>query len=179
MILAITGFTASGKDTLAKELSKSFNFVTPTTTRPRREGEVDNYHFIPKDQFMSNIEQKKFIEHRSYNTNYKGVKDIWYYGTAYSDISPGTNIVVTDLEGLQYFKNSEIPVKSVFLNVDVETRRDRCKSRGDYDETEFLRRLVDDASKYPLIRILSEVDRVLVNASLEESIEKVHELLCE
>jgi len=179
MILAITGFTASGKDTLATELAKYFRLVKPTTSRPRRDGEIDTYHFISSDQFKSDVEQEKFLEYRAYDVNYRGVKDTWYYGTSYKELSDDINIVITDIDGLKSFKNSDYIVKSLFLDVDISLRLERCKSRGDFDVVEFSRRLKDDLVKYPSEVVSSEVDVILVNPTIEEAVEAAMDLVCE
>ena len=65
-ILTIIGKSASGKDTLLKDLKNiiaeidifnKFNFVIKTTTRPKRDYELDDvdYHFITEDEFTNKL----------------------------------------------------------------------------------------------------------------------------
>ena len=54
MIIYLTGKSASGKDSIAKELVKRVSGLVkyiPYTTRPRRSHEVDGreYHFITEE----------------------------------------------------------------------------------------------------------------------------------
>lgn len=46
----------------------------PDTSRPRREGEVpgQDYHFISRQQFESDILARKFVEHGEYEKAYYG-----------------------------------------------------------------------------------------------------------
>ena len=68
-ILTIIGKSASGKDTILKELKNlvaevdifnKFNFVIKNTTRPKRDNEVDgvDYHFITDDEFTDKLLNK-------------------------------------------------------------------------------------------------------------------------
>lgn len=82
-IFVILGKSASGKDSIFRELSgcKELNLKTviPYTTRPVRSGEVSgrDYHFVSEEDFLRFKEQNKVIESRSYNT----VHGIWNYFT--------------------------------------------------------------------------------------------------
>lgn len=80
-IIAIIGKSASGKDSIAKEIAKLCSeevaLIRQTTTRPRRENEDENaYHFVSFQEFQSNkniIAQTKFKE--------------WLYGTNLEDLA--------------------------------------------------------------------------------------------
>ena len=80
----IMGKSASGKDTLYKDITQRFSdrlgTVVPYTTRPKREGETEGveYHFI-SENLMSRLKKDgKVIEGRCYQTVYGP----WYYFTA-------------------------------------------------------------------------------------------------
>lgn len=80
-IIAIIGKSASGKDSIVKEIAKHCNkevaLIRQTTTRPRRENENENaYHFVSLKEFQSNkdiIAKTKFRE--------------WFYGTDLKDLA--------------------------------------------------------------------------------------------
>ena len=81
-IYCIMGRSASGKDTVYRELKKRFPELSTYvmyTTRPMREGEIDgiSYHFIT-DRELSEFEEKgRLIEKRVYHT----VLGDWSYAT--------------------------------------------------------------------------------------------------
>ena len=55
-IIAVIGKSASGKDSIIKEVAKQckkeVRLIQQTTTRPRRENENENaYHFVSMEEF--------------------------------------------------------------------------------------------------------------------------------
>ena len=85
-IFYIMGKSASGKDTIYKELIEKmpkFHSIVPYTTRPMREGEKDGveYFFVDQERFDEMMDEEKIIEFRSYNTKC----GIWTYFTAMMD----------------------------------------------------------------------------------------------
>lgn len=168
-IILITGYSASGKDTVCKLMEKNCGYknIISTTTRPIRDGEVDgeNYYFTTKDNFEKSIENDEFIEYREYNTILNGNKDKWYYGVKKNQIENNndTNVIaVLDIIGLRGFKKYyNENIISFFIHVDDEIRKNRCYLRGDFDELEWERRLKDDKEKYPFEIISKEVDFII------------------
>ena len=82
-IFYLLGKSATGKDTLNKEILKrrqKLRTVTMYTTRPIREGETDGveYFFVDQERFDEMMDEEKIIEFRSYNTKC----GIWTYFTA-------------------------------------------------------------------------------------------------
>ena len=67
-ILVISGFSAAGKDTIAKLINQNsgFNFVVSYSTRPMRPGESqgDPYYFISDNEMCTMAFTKELIEGR-------------------------------------------------------------------------------------------------------------------
>ena len=85
-IIYIMGKSATGKDTIYKELKEKINVnsYVSYTTRPKREGETQgiDYNFITREEFCKLQKQNKVMEYRNYNTiNANGEKDVWTYAT--------------------------------------------------------------------------------------------------
>lgn len=81
-IYYIMGKSATGKDTVYKELLKrrpDLKKIVPCTTRPIREGETDGveYHFMTVEELEKNLRAGKVIELRTYQT----VAGPWNYFT--------------------------------------------------------------------------------------------------
>lgn len=81
-IYYIMGKSATGKDTVYKELLKrrpDLKKIIPCTTRPIREGETDGveYHFMTVEELEKNLRVGKVIELRTYQT----VAGPWNYFT--------------------------------------------------------------------------------------------------
>lgn len=151
MITILCGKSASGKDTLLRELVKDglFEPLVSTTTRPMREGEVQDkdYHFISADEFKERLNKGDFLEFRQYQTRVNGVADTWFYGMTKEEVKSKDNpIVILDLQGAEAFQDyfGRENCTTIYVHVCDEVREERAKSRGSFDESEWKRRLTDD-----------------------------------
>lgn len=167
-IIVLTGFSASGKDSIADYLAEEgYHLIKSVTSRPIRGNEEHGkqYHFTSEPMFLDLIKNNKLIEYREYNTLVKNEPAVWYYGVpkwAVPDDKP--SVVVLDIVGLKAFREYfGGRVVSIFLVVGDCTRKERCILRGDYDETEFNRRLKDDIEKFPEEVLTEYIDYYLQN----------------
>lgn len=149
-IIAIIGKTASGKDTVKKELLKlGFHGITTYTTRPMRKGEKDGitYNYITNEKFLSLKSKNFFAETTSYNV---ASGETWYYGTARKDINDDSVIIVNP-DGFATLKNDKsLNIISFYLKVDEEVIKERLFSRGD-NQDEANRRLKADRNDFYLM----------------------------
>jgi len=185
-IIILCSPSAGGKDTIARLLEKEhgYNFIVSTTTRPMRPGESEKnpYNFVTNKEFKKLIKNNKLIEYREYHTLLNNKPEIWFYGVENDEVDPGKNyVVVLDTVGLREFK-AHFPdeVISIYLHVDDEVRKQRCLDRGDFDETEWNRRLADDKIRFSEEVIKKEMQYV-VNAdkpSIEVLIDVVNIIDC-
>lgn len=142
-MLLLIGKTATGKDTIQKELIKiGMNSVVSYTTRPKREHETEGveYHFITKEDFLNKEEQGFFAETVSYNV---ASGETWYYGSAVEDLSDDKVIIVNPhgLEQLRKIKSLN-PI-AFYITAGEETICNRLRERGD-NAAEARRRLNAD-----------------------------------
>ncbi|MCR4803767.1 MAG: guanylate kinase [Lachnospiraceae bacterium] len=134
-IFVIMGKSATGKDTLYKELLKSSNVkVKPIvlyTTRPIRENESEGveYHFVSATQYEKFKEDGLVIESRDYKT----VHGIWSYFTMNDAQFDGDEdvLLINTLEGYEQIVAFFGQEKVVPLYVEVEDgiRLSRALSR--------------------------------------------------
>lgn len=163
MIFIIMGKSATGKDTLYKELllrHPELIPVIPYTTRPIREGETDGeaYHFVTEDELARLESEGLVVEKRVYHT----VKGDWTYftvddmdepaddpdagddGKAVSgryddigseDINP-VHIMITTLEGFIKIRDyyGSDRVIPIYIEVDDITRIERSLEREKQQE---------------------------------------------
>ncbi|KAJ8688640.1 hypothetical protein QAD02_024435 [Eretmocerus hayati] len=94
--------------------SSKFAAAIPHTSRPRKETEVDgqDYHFISRQQFESDILCRKFVEHGEYEKA--------YYGTSVEAIRSVVNsgkVCVLNLhpQSLKLLRNSDLKPYVVFV----------------------------------------------------------------
>ena len=175
-IAIILGSSASGKDTTARILEKDhgFNFIVSTTTRPIRPGESerDPYNFITNDEFKKLIDNNELIEYREYHTLVDNKPDVWYYGAEKCEVDNNNKyVVVLDTVGLIEFKH-QFPerVISFYLECDEEIRKQRCLSRGDFNEPEWDRRVKDDKLRFSKEIIDKEVNFVIESIDKEKTV---------
>lgn len=178
-IIVICGFSASGKDTIAKYISRQYDYemVISTTTRPMREGESEGkpYHFTSKKEFLRLIESESLLEYRCYNTLLNGIHDTWYYGIGKDTIEPNKNyVVVLDLWGLNQFKKNFDNVISFFIDVPNTIRKVRAmQGRKDFNETEWKRRLADDRKQFTKVKIAECTDFKVKNFDFRQCVNDI------
>lgn len=152
-IFCIIGKSASGKDTIFKNiLSNIYDIhpLIPITTRPQRVNEYNgiDYLFYTKEQFFNHVNNKSIMEYRSYDVKTRdGMDDIWYYGHTYpkNDFS----IMIGTLDILDSLKTSEdIKIYPIYIDVDDSERLYRLITRENKSNNpnyrELARRFVAD-----------------------------------
>ncbi len=154
-IFVVIGKSASGKDTIYKELagnqSLDLKEVVGYTTRPIREGEQNGvtYHFVNTDTLTQLIQDNTVIEHRTYNT----IHGPWHYFTVYDDqinLAKNDYIMIGTLESFvqirDYFgKDAVVPI---YIEVENGERLARALARERQQEhpkyEEMCRRFLAD-----------------------------------
>jgi len=174
-IIVIVGFSSSGKDSIAKYLNDNYdyNFITSVTNRPMRpeESEGDPYNFITYKDFILLIDNDDLIEYRTYDTEF----GTWFYGVKRCDVLPNQKyVVVLDLWGLDEFKKHfGDRIQAFFIQVDNETREERAKLRGGFNQIEWDRRLKDDNRIFNQGDISEQVDFIVPNYDFRECVSDI------
>lgn len=170
----LQGYSGAGKDSLAKILSKKLNIpiLVSTTTRPMREGEVNGreYHFTNSNDFLDNI--KDFLQIREYRVY---DNSIWYYGLNKKELEGKEfGLMIADRKGYEDIckELGEDKVTSIFIDVDLETLKNRLKIRND-NELEIKRRLNDDTNRFKGYK----TDYTIINYDLKEASEKLENII--
>lgn len=142
----LCGKTSSGKDHLLKILVNDFNFerIVTCTDRPKRKGETEGveYFFKSKEEFDELIKNDGLLEYRIYNTLVNDIPDTWRYGTP-KDIKLDKHkdyIMILTPDVIKKLKEVYKDAKVFYIDASYGTRHNRCILRGDYDESEWLRR---------------------------------------
>ena len=157
-IFYIMGKSASGKDTVFKEIKKQIpelKTIVLYTTRPIREGEKDGveYFFVEEEKLEQFRKDGKIIECRSYDT----IHGIWSYFTVDDnqiDLEKNNYIVIGTLESYEKMKKyfgSEIMIP-IYIEVEDGQRllravqREQMQSRPKYEE--LCRRFLADTKDF-------------------------------
>jgi len=154
-MIILTGASASGKTVTALRLQEKYGLVKAitTTTRDKREGEIDGVHYfyLSKEEFISRLNKGMFVEHSLYNSN--------YYGCGKDQVADN-KVVVLDPNGLHSFLAlNDNHVVSFLLLCDENLRKQRMVERGDLPE-KITERLKNDVTDFDIGKI-GKVDFVI------------------
>lgn len=184
-VIVLCGCSSIGKDTLFNKLI-SLNIglkgTVSHTTRPRREGETNTYHFISNEEFNRMDKNGEFIEYRIYKTEFGD----WKYALSKQALenNEGYSLVILDIQGLKQLEKAigKDNVYSIFLTAPVSTLltrsiiRQKVEIEREYDSTqdndtlrEILRRFYDDKIKFSYAK---EVCDVTLTNETEEDLER-------
>lgn len=183
-LFVMMGKSASGKDTLYRQMRERFQAlhpVIPYTTRPIRAGEAEGeeYHFVSEEQMNEIKKRGQIVECRCYET----VKGFWYYFTAEDgqvDFEKGDFVLISTLEGYEQIRRFYGAGRVVPLYIEVEDflRLERSLLREKQQENpcvaEVCRRFLadeEDFSEENLRRL--GIDHRISNTSLEEAMKQI------
>ena len=164
-IVYLMGKSASGKDTVYRELLKrfpGFRRLIPCTTRPRREGEREGeeYRFVTEEQLDAFEKSGKLVEKRVYET----VAGPWIYATVdWEETDAESESAVIGIGTLEsylklrsyYGAERMLPV---YIEVDDGTRLqralDREKQQKNPNYAELCRRFLADQRDFSEEKLL-------------------------
>lgn len=188
-IICLMGKSASGKDTIYKELLLSTKLdlkkIVPYTTRPIRENEKDGEQYFFTDE--AGLDKLKaagrIIESRAYNT----IHGVWYYFTVDDeqiDLNDHSYLVIGTPESYistrdYYGKDNVIPI---YIELDDGIRLQRALNRERGQKTpryeEMCRRFLADSEDFAEERLRAAgIDNRFYNDDLDKCIENITEYI--
>lgn len=140
--IILVGKAASGKDNLRKRFeSKGFKYAVSYTTRPPRQGEINNqdYIFITDELAQKMINEGNFYEYVEFNG--------WIYGTTKSQFWSDDLFIMTP-KGISHITPEDRKkCFIIYLDIDIQVRYyrllqrdmpgDSVQRRIDADELDF------------------------------------------
>lgn len=178
-VICLVGASGSGKTTIAKELEKTgYNIIQSYTTRKPRYKDEWGHIFIeewtpvpgignPGAFEILDINQSK-VYYKSDMIGYKELYGDIYFATDKQVIRGKSNIYIVDPDGAEqvhdFYKDSDIEVITVYLQVDLTERHCRIMDRG-----EIFKKAMDRIRKDIEIFQIVKCDYVIDgNRSVEE-----------
>jgi guanylate kinase len=171
--------SGTGKGTVIKELLKrddKLKFSVSVTTRPPRHNEVDgvDYYFVSDEQYNKYIEEDAFYE---FVDSQYGNR----YGTLRSEVDSFLNVgedVVFDIDwegARQMRQRAPKDVVTIYLlPPSIKEVRERLENRGTDSKEVIEKRMNLVVDK---IVHWDEFDYVVVNAELEDTVEKIRRII--
>jgi guanylate kinase len=183
LILILSSPSGAGKTSISHsvlreenaERAASIHLSVSVTTRERRPSEVEgvHYHFLSKRQFESMRDQDDLLEWAEVHGN--------YYGTPREPVeaalTAGQDVLFDiDWQGTRQVLDKMRPdtVAVFILPPSAAEQRARLERRAEDDSAVIARRLANARSEN---EHWSEYDYVLINADLNESVDKVRAIL--
>ena len=171
----IMGKSATGKDTVYRELQTRFPFppLVLYTTRPMRQNEQEgrDYFFIDREKLDAMRRADMILEERSYDT----VHGVWTYCTARNfDLTQHSLFGVGTLESYAPIREKlgDAQIVPLYIEVDDRTRllraieRESRETQPDYEE--LCRRFLADAKDFSEEHLTAAgITRHFVNDSLD------------
>lgn len=162
-VIAICGKSASGKDTLLRNIMTNYPWlhkIINCTTRPPRDNEVDgkNYHFLSLEEFAHRDIMGEMIEVAKFRE--------WFYGTSFRDLSEDKiNIGVFNPVGVYaLMQREDVDFYVVQVEASAKTRLLRSLTREDNpDVDEIVRRYLADREDFEVFSTVYEPDYIIEN----------------
>ena len=177
ILVVVSGFSGAGKGTVMKRLMEKYDgyaLSVSATTRKPRPGEEDGreYFFRTRDEFEKLIEEDALLEYAQYVEN--------YYGTPRSyveeQLQAGRNVILEiEIQGAMKIKEKIPEALLVFVTPPtVEELERRLTGRG----TETAQVIADRlASAGEGAEGMGQYDYILVNDSVEECVDHLHQII--
>ena len=163
VLMVISGPSAAGKDAVIKRMREQghdFHFVVTTTSRPRRDGEVEgvDYYFVAPDEFAAMARRGELLERADVYRQNKGIarREIQ------RGLLSGKDVVLrVDVQGAATLRRLLPGVVTVFLTPEsAEELKRRLVERRTETPDQFEHRLVQAQQEIGLAR---QFDYVVVN----------------
>lgn len=176
-LFIVSAPSGSGKTTLCKKLVSSLTnlkFSVSYTTRHPRPGEVNNidYAFISRNEFMSMVDKKEFIEWAEihgefYGTSKKRLEEL---------IDSGIDVILDiDTQGAMQLKKKYGEGTYIFvLPPSMEVLRERLEKRMTDSKEEIEKRLKMAAVE---IKSYCTYDYVIINNTFEDALEELEAII--
>lgn len=179
-LIVISGPSGVGKDTVIERLRErhpEFFVAVTKTTRDRRPGEMDGYHYIftTRDEFLQAREGGDFLESAEVYGSLYGVPKT----PVQKALRRGQTVVVkVDVQGARSIKQLAPDAIFIFLvppSMEELTRRLRTRKT---DDPEVVMRRIATASRE--LRAVEMFDYVVFNESgrVEQTLDTVDAILC-
>ena len=148
-IIALFGMSCSGKDflkkTILKEYPDTFHGIVHTTTRPKRDYEINrvDYHFLDVETFAESICNGNIIEAQNFNG--------WGYGTDIRNLKPKKiNIGIFSPEAIrQILSDDRFDVRPIWVLTPDKVRLQRALEREENPNChEICRRFLSDEKDF-------------------------------
>lgn len=178
LVVVLSGFSGAGKGTIMKHLLNKYpgmyNLSISVTTRGKRQGEEDGreYFFKTREEFDQMVENGELLEHATFNGNSYGTPKAYVQKL----VDEGKDVI------LEIEVNGALQVKKIFPDAlllfvtppSAAELKNRLVGRGT-ETPEVVAQRLAISSKESLL--MPHYDYLVINDRIEDSVERVHEII--
>ncbi|HAA55959.1 MAG TPA: guanylate kinase [Myxococcales bacterium] len=178
ILLVVAAGSGTGKSTVCQEILRRHEQASLSvsyTTRTPREGEFDgqHYHFIPKAQFETMIQEEQFLEYAEVHDHYYGTgRD-----TTLALLEEGKHVLLDiDVQGARTIRENFGPraILLFMLPPSWDAMHQRLINRGTEGPERIQRRLKTARKEIPTAK---DFDYIVINDVLEDTIQTLLSIL--
>lgn len=175
LLIVISGPSGVGKDSVIKKMKERdlpFHFVVTTTTRPRRQAEIqgEDYFFVSSENFTQMIENDELLEYAVVYGDYKGIPKEQVRQALASE----KNVIMRiDVQGAATIRQISPQALLIFLTTQNEGEMiERLKQRKT-ETTDGLNKRIETAREE--LKRVHEFDYVVINRDchLDEAVDTI------
>lgn len=178
LVVVLSGFSGAGKGTIMKHLLNKYpgryHLSISATTREKRQGEEEGreYFFKTREEFDRMAQDDEFLEHATFNGNSYGTPKAYVKQL----VDQGKDVI------LEIEVNGALQVKKIFPDAlllfvtppSAKELKNRLVGRGTETDQVVAQRL-SISSKESLL--MPSYDYLVVNDRIEDSVERVHQII--
>lgn len=177
LLVVVSGFSGSGKNTLVENLYKKYpnSYVdsVSVTTRTKREDEIEgeSYYFKTYEEFEDMLLKGELLEW----TTYAGQ----YYGTPKSSISKSldegkTVVMILNTMGAKYLKSKYNALLVFITPPSISDLKQRLLKRNTESKSDIDKRIKEISKE---ITDISYYDYLIVNDDIDKSVDRLHSII--
>ncbi len=174
-LIVISGPSGVGKGTIREKIKfDNYVFSISSTTREKRDGEVDgvHYNYISKEEFLNKVNNDQMLEHAEFVGN--------FYGTDKQEVlkklEAGENVLLEiECQGaLQVLEKMPNVISIFIVPPSLEELENRLRQRATEDDIKITKRLKKAKEE---MKLQSKYQYVIINEKLEDAVKELDNIL--
>lgn len=174
-LIVLSGPSGVGKGTIREKIKfDDYIFSISSTTREKREGEIDgkHYNFITKDEFQDKIKNNQMLEHAEFVGNFYGTDK----NEVLKELEKGNNVLLEiECQGaIQVLNKIEDAISIFIVPPSINELEKRLISRGTESREKIDKRLLKAKEE---MNLQDKYKHIIINDNLNDAVKNLDEIL--